>query len=443
MFETEVCIDTVTEDHQWRVEIPPVLVPKKKRTIPEPNKPSLKVLQISDTHLDLDYVVGSNANCDEPLCCRRNSSVLKKNGVFVPAGKWGMYGCDTPKLLLRNMLQNIAIAHPDIDYIIWTGDLPPHDIWQQTKEGSLTYLVETVELLKNAFPHTLILPAVGNHEGIPAGNFPPPWNNDTNFSIDWLYNELNKHWKQWLPKSENNAVLHGGFYSVLVRPGLRVISLNTNYCHIYSWWLYVNSTDPAKELEWLVDQLQQADFNREKVHVIGHIPPGSEDCLKVWSRNYYEIINRFSHIITGQFFGHSHADEYELFYNGQNYSDPVNVAYVGPSVTPFSGQNPAYRIYYIDGNHRNSTWEVVDHETWVMDLDKANSQLEMSPEWFRLYSAKDAYGMSSLMPVEWHNLIYKMVRDETLFKKYYKFYHRSSPFSKPYKKKKNSKFCVI
>lgn len=54
----------------------------------------------------------------------------------------------------------------------------------------------------------------------------------------------------------------------------------------------MNSTDPVSELQWLVYELQGAEINGEKVHIIGHIPPGHSDCLKVWSRNYYHIINR-------------------------------------------------------------------------------------------------------------------------------------------------------
>lgn len=57
-------------------------------------------------------------------------------------------------------------------------------------------------------------------------------------------------------------------------------------------WLLLNSTDPAKELQWFIYELQSAEFNKEKVHVVGHIPSGHSDCLKVWSRNYYKIINR-------------------------------------------------------------------------------------------------------------------------------------------------------
>lgn len=80
----------------------------------------------------------------------------------------------------------------------------------------------------------------------------------------------------------------------------------------------LNSTDPATELQWFIYELQCAEFANEKVHVIGHIPPGYSDCLKVWSRNYYKIIERYESTITAQFYGHTHFDEFEMFYDPQN-----------------------------------------------------------------------------------------------------------------------------
>lgn len=88
-----------------------------------------------------------------------------------------------------------------------------------------------------------------------------------------------------------------------------------NYCNNKNWWLLLNSTDPATELQWFIYELQSAEFSNEKVHIIGHIPPGHPDCLKVWSRNYYKIISRYESTITSQFFGHTHYDEFEVFYD--------------------------------------------------------------------------------------------------------------------------------
>lgn len=53
---------------------------------------------------------------------------------------------------------------------------------------------------------------------------------------------------------------YGGYFSVNTAPGLRVISLNMNYCMNKNIWLLLNSTDPAEELKWLVYELQLSEF---------------------------------------------------------------------------------------------------------------------------------------------------------------------------------------
>lgn len=57
----------------------------------------------------------------------------------------------------------------------------------------------------------------------------------------------------------------GGFYTAQVQPGLRVVSLNMNFCAKENYWLMVNSTDPADQLQWLVLILQEAENKGEKV----------------------------------------------------------------------------------------------------------------------------------------------------------------------------------
>ncbi|KAJ8923617.1 hypothetical protein NQ315_010196 [Exocentrus adspersus] len=449
----ETCGDVEIPLHEWRVNLPdtkPRLTLTEYKGKPREKYPVFKVLHLSDTHLDPEYAVGSPANCEEPICCR-NYSTPSASRTTVTAGRWGSYDkCDSPRILIENMLQHIALEHPDIDYIIWTGDLPPHDIWKQSKQSNIDIIKESIRQMFEVFPETPIFPALGNHESVPAGSFAPPWMKDENHSIKWLYDTVADQWRRWLPTTTSNTILHGGFYSVLLRPGFRLISLNTNYCHSLSWWLLVNSTDPAKELQWLVYELQEAEKNNEKVHLIGHIPPGSTDCMKAWSQNFYSIVERFEATITAQFYGHSHADEFEVFYETTEYSKkkarqlrlrawkykdknllkftgrPTSVAYLGPSVTTYENFNPAYRIYYIDGDYEQSSRDVLDHETWTMDLAQANEGGN-EPAWYKLYSAKDAYRMNSLQPAEWNRLIERMVDDSSLFETFYRNYYRNSP----------------
>ena len=71
----------------------------------------MKVLHLSDTHFDPRYLEGSNADCDEPLCCRLDSGVPKSNDKR--AGIFGDYRkCDTPKRTIVEMLSHIAYVHP-------------------------------------------------------------------------------------------------------------------------------------------------------------------------------------------------------------------------------------------------------------------------------------------------------------------------------------------
>lgn len=133
--------------------------------------------------------------------------------------------------------------------------------------------------------------------------------------MSWLYDYLDELWQKWLPSTTSKTIRRGAFYSVLVRPGFRIISLNTMFCNKLNFWLAINTTDPADELHWFINELQLAELSHEKVHVIGHIPPGYSDCLKTWSRNYYNIIARFESTVTAQFFSHTHNDEFQVFYH--------------------------------------------------------------------------------------------------------------------------------
>nr|CAD7597253.1 unnamed protein product [Timema genevievae] len=57
-------------------------------------------------------------------------------------------------------------------------------------------------------------------------------------------------------------------------------------------WLVYQSKDPYGQLKWLAETLLQAEKDGEKVHILQHIPTGSNDCVKVWSREYHKIVDR-------------------------------------------------------------------------------------------------------------------------------------------------------
>ena len=49
----------------------------------------------------------------------------------IPASAVGEYRCDLPVWTAKAMLRNIRKIHPDISYIMLTGDFPGHGTWHQ------------------------------------------------------------------------------------------------------------------------------------------------------------------------------------------------------------------------------------------------------------------------------------------------------------------------
>jgi sphingomyelin phosphodiesterase len=65
--------------------------------------------------------------------------------------------------------------------------------------------------------------------------------------------------------------------------------------------------------------------------------------------------HRYESTIKGQFYGHTHVDQFSVYYNEDG--DPSSVAIIDPSISPFLGFNYAYRIYHVDGaRDADSTW---------------------------------------------------------------------------------------
>ena len=49
---------------------------------------------------------------------------------------------------------------------------------------------------------------------------------------------------------------------------------------------------------------------------------------------------RYESTIAGQFFGHTHLDEFQMFYDEDTMSRPLGVAFIAPSVTTYVNLNP-------------------------------------------------------------------------------------------------------
>ncbi|KZS07062.1 Uncharacterized protein APZ42_029601 [Daphnia magna] len=413
---------------EW--SIAPSLIPKPEIVqldSPSSDASTIKVLHLADPHWDPEYMEGSNANCGKPLCCRASSGLVATTED--EAGYWGDYRkCDMPWRTLENAVKHMSKHHSDVAYIIWTGDLVPHDNWSTSREENMLIHESLLNLVKKYFPDTPIYPTLGNHDAHPVNTFAPPEITDQELGAEWLYQDAARLWTKFgLPDEVSATVRHGGYYTTLVRPGLRMVSLNTNYCYTFNWWTLSSIKDPASILTWLTKTLEDAEAAHEKVHIIAHIPPGNEDCWAIYSREFKRIINRFESTVVAQFYGHTHNEEFKVFYDQANATRPINVAFIAGSMTSFTDLSPSYRVYTIDGERPDSSWRVLDYSTWMMNLTLANLKGPTHlPEWFELYQAKKEYALTDLSPKTVDGFFSRMLDDDALFQLYFKNYHKAA-----------------
>ncbi|KAN0022112.1 hypothetical protein ACTFIU_004280 [Dictyostelium citrinum] len=394
---------------------------------PPTNSPTMKILHISDIHVDPVYQTGMNADCGEPLCCRApNGPGVGANA----AGEWGHYLCDINMKMVESMFEFIDEQFGDeIDIVFWTGDNPPHDIWEQTYDSQINASQLVTNLVKKYFgPTAKIFPAIGNHESLPVNSFPlPP-------GSSWIFNALSYDWSDWINVDEQVANLqYGGYYTLPVQPGLRVISMNMNWCNNGNLYLAENSTDPANMLQWIVETLQDSEDIGEKVYLVGHIPPGIPDCIDSWSEQLLQIVNRYEDTILASFYGHTHRDEFSVYYTQTDENDPSsqmrasNVIFTTPSVTTYQNQNPSFRIFTVDAN----TGYIMESSTYHTDLGQAN--LNGKPTWLLEYNATKSYNIPDLTPISMDLAIQNMNSSASMLEDYHVHYYSASPYpeSKP------------
>ena len=63
---------------------------------------------------------------------------------------------------------NVSASYLKFDFIYWTGDLPPHNVWNQSKSDQINALDTITGLFQKYFGDKVIYPTLGNHEATPV-----------------------------------------------------------------------------------------------------------------------------------------------------------------------------------------------------------------------------------------------------------------------------------
>ncbi|KAM4771015.1 cyclic GMP-AMP phosphodiesterase SMPDL3A [Rhinophrynus dorsalis] len=371
---------------------------------------------ISDLHLDFSYHITD----DHTKVCLSSKGFNASNpGIF------GDFLCDSPYQLILSAIQYIKESKQKVDFMIWTGDSPPH---VPAKELSTKMVIDVIgnmtSTIRSLLPELLVFPALGNHDYWPQDQLP--------VSANEVYTAVAEFWKPWLTEEALTTLRKGGYYSQIVKTGksdcpLRIISLNTNLYYSPNK-VTVNMTDPANQFEWLEDTLHTSRQNNEKVYIIAHVPVGylpfarlTTAMRSTFNEKLVKIFRNYSDVISGQFYGHTHRDSIMVLLDEKE--KPVGSVFVAPAITPIKSlletdsNNPGFRLYQYDTSYYN----LLDLWHYYLNLTEAN--LKQESLWRLEYIMTKAYQIKDLQPESLEDLIRRFQQPKSIdFQTYYKNY---------------------
>lgn len=365
---------------------------------------TIKFIHWSDIHYDPFY----NETVPSKFFCRQQLA-LESDNYLAP---YGRIGCDSPLNLVENTLNAMKNITEDeeIKFMLLTGDLSGHRMW--TNFSGADKVLDNIAIVSSkvhsTFPKIPVFPVIGNND-LP-GHYVLP-----NSTSDW-YKKLLTFWSPLIlcsgcPGYTRNLIrervlqetfLEGGYYNTSIADGkIVVLALNSLY-----WSLAVErsvETDrkALKQLVWLEEQLMLARDHGQKAILISHIPAGVDTYSEkaYWFSNYTDVYvtivaRNYSNLIIGQFFAHTHKDDYRLHSFSSNISfsqhDPLmSFLLLAPAISPVYHNNPAFRMLSLDVEKLS----LIDFTQYFMDLVMATEF--SNPVWQLDYTFSEKYKSSN------------------------------------------------
>jgi hypothetical protein len=207
-----------------------------------------------------------------------------------------------------------------------------------------------------------------------------------------------------------NTFTSGGYYSAEpLGPNLKVIALNTNpFAPPYPGFPNTDSAVYA-ELGWLDTTLALAQASGQKVWLLMHIPPGADTVtsatnlakgpltpsttammwVPAYQESFLQILAKYPGLITLTLAAHTHRDEFRIM-------SPNNVLEITPSLSPFFGNDPAFKVFSFNPN----TFAPTDYRSVNYDLATAPAQFSSYYTFSKAYSAHGPlnYSLAKLYP---------------------------------------------
>lgn len=118
-----------------------------------------------------------------------------------------------------------------------------------------------------------------------------------------------------------------------------------------------------------------------------------------------------------------------------DYSKPLQMGFIGPSITPLTGNNAGYQLYQVD----SATFSVTGIQTYFANVSEVNTWT--TPVWEFEYDARSTYGHAAtngstwpatapLNATFWDGVTKSMLTNQTLVELYNLYETKSSVVTK-------------
>eukprot|EP00003_Mantamonas_plastica_P023927 TRINITY_DN438_c0_g1_i2.p1 TRINITY_DN438_c0_g1~~TRINITY_DN438_c0_g1_i2.p1 ORF type:complete len:501 (-),score=142.44 TRINITY_DN438_c0_g1_i2:43-1431(-) len=329
------------------------------------------------------------------------------------AKTFGQVGCDTPFPLMTATFDAMKQVDANPDFILITGDFVGHHL--PTSDLVLSTINNVTQTLKDTFPGVPLFPTIGNNDLFPDYTL-------LEDSMDQWLAKLYQIWGPLIPSDQKQTFLQMGSYSVVLpNTQTRLVVYNSIYYSKKHKPSDSTVTDPMNQFEWLDAQFASAREDKQRVLLATHISPGSvafngDDLWhKRFRSQFSTIIQEYQDVISAHLYGHEHRDGFRIMNADQDTQDdsPISGILLAPSITPITGNNPAFRHMSMDG----SSSILSDYTDYYADLFHANVNQQVTYK--SAYSFDQAYNAQSVTKESLNSLMESINSDPIAFSNWF------------------------
>jgi sphingomyelin phosphodiesterase acid-like 3 len=342
-------------------------------------------------------------------------------------------GEDTSFTLFDSSLKAMRSHAAGAKFVTVSGDLLAHGIDckfntlfpKSTPDGYQSFVRKTLDYvmdeLYGAFPSVPVYIALGNNDS-DCGDYRLDAHSE-------FLRVIGTEVAKGLPATERHAAeesfASGGYYSVpLPSPiqSARLLVLDDLFMS-KNYATCAGMADQAganAQIAWLQQQLAEARASKQKIWVVGHIPPGvdlystmkkmADVCggqkpgMFLPSEKMADMLTNSGDVVELAIFAHTHMDEMRLLKNESHpsaSSKPVAVKMVS-SISPNHGNNPSFTVAQVDPGSA----ALVDYRVFA-----ASNQTGVNAKWTEEYDFARSYNEKEFSSASVNRLITSFAAD--------------------------------